>query len=31
METTPSAKGMGSISTKMDDATETAGNIYSFY
>ena len=31
METTPSDKGMGSISPKIDDATGSTGNLYSFY
>ena len=28
---TPSNKGIGSISPKIDDATETTGNLYLFY
>ena len=31
METTPSVKGMGSMSPKIDEATKTTGNLYSFY
>ena len=31
MKTTPSAKGIGSISLKTDDAREITGNFYSFY
>ena len=31
METTPSAKGIGSVFPKTDNARDTTGNVYSFY
>ena len=31
METTPSAKGIGNILPKTEDARETSGSVYSFY